>query len=125
MAKIDDESRGLVKEGIEVYKRIRGDIRESTPFWSLGASSFSDGWISGGRKCADGKSAYIAVWRRNDPTDTISLPVSFFKGRSVKAECIYPSFSESPFEWHRETGMLTVRLENSVSARLYKLTVTE
>ncbi len=125
LAKIDDESRGLVKEGIEVYKRIRGDIRESTPFWSLGTSSFSDGWISGGRKCADGKSAYIAVWRRNDPTDTISLPVSFFKGRAVKAECIYPSFSESPFEWHRETGMLTVRLENSVSARLYKLTVTE
>lgn len=36
MRLLDEMRFGLVKEGIEVYKRIRGDIAEGLPFWPLG-----------------------------------------------------------------------------------------
>lgn len=116
---LDEQSAGLVKEGIKVYKRIRRDICEAVPFWSIGTSSFSDGWVSLGLR-ADGKS-YLAVWRRNSDDDAIRLPISFLKGKNVSASCIYPEFNEEKFEWHKETGELSVRLSEQYTARLFML----
>lgn len=116
---IEPERKALVKEALDVYKKIRGDIKTALPFWSLGLSKFSDEWVSLGLKC-EGK-AYLAVWRRESAKDTCELPVDFLKGKDVKIECIYPSFSEDKFAFNKNTGAVTVRLEKQYTARLFKL----
>lgn len=115
---IEPERKALVKEALDVYKKIRGDIKTALPFWSLGLSKFSDEWVSLGLKC-EGK-AYLAVWRRESARDTCELPVDFLKGKDVKIECIYPSFSEDKFAFNKNTGAVTVRLEKQYTARLFK-----
>lgn len=116
---IEPERKALVKEALDVYKKIRGDIKTALPFWSLGLSKFSDEWVSLGLKC-EGK-AYLAVWRRESAKDTCELPVDFLEGKDVKIECIYPSFSEDKFAFNKNTGAVTVRLEKQYTARLFKL----
>ncbi len=123
LANLDEQSRALVKQGIDVYKQIRADIREALPFWSLGTSSFSDEWVSLGLK-NEGK-AYIAVWRRESKGDCVSLPIEFLKGKNVRVECIYPDFNEEKFSWNRNTSSLSVRLTKPFSARLFRLTFDE
>ncbi len=123
LANLDEQSKTLVKQGIDVYKQIRSDIREALPFWSLGTSSFSDEWVSLGLK-NEGK-AYIAVWRRESRGDCVSLPIEFLKGKNVKVECIYPDFNEEKFSWNRNTSSLSVRLTKPFSARLFRLTFNE
>ena len=117
LANIDDESRALVKQGIDVYKSIRQDIREALPFWSLGLSSFSDSWVSLGLKC--GRKNYLAVWRRESAGDTVSLPVAHLKGKAARVSCIYPDYNEEQFKWNPASGSLSVRLSKSYMARLF------
>lgn len=120
---IEPPLRELVKEAFGVYRKIRGDIKNALPFWSLGLSKFSDEWVSLGLKC-QGK-AYLAVWRRESKSDTCVLPVEFLKGREAKIECIYPSFNECRYEFNPAAGNVTVRFERPYTARLFRLTFDE
>lgn len=123
LANIDEQSGALVKEGIAVYKKIRRDIKTALPFWSLGTSSFSDEWVSLGLRCE--KCAYIAVWRRESAEDVAELPIKFLAGKNAEVSCIYPSFNEERFEWHKESGKLAVQLRNPCTARLFKITFAD
>lgn len=116
---IEPERKALVKEALDMYKKIRGDIKNALPFWSLGLSKFSDEWVSLGLKCEN--TAYLAVWRRESSDNTCQLPVNFLKGKDVKAECIYPSFSEDKFAFNKNTSAITARLEKQYTARLLRL----
>ena len=119
LAKIEPERRELVSEAIKVYKKIRGDIKNALPFWSLGLSKFSDSWVSLGLKCEN--YAYLAVWRRESGSDTCVLPIDFLKGKSAEIECIYPSFNQYAFEYHQNSGSVTVRFDKPYTARLFKI----
>lgn len=116
---IEPERKTLVKEALDVYKKIRGDIKNALPFWSLGLSKFSDEWVSLGLKCEN--TAYLAVWRRESSDNTCQLPVNFLKGKDVKVECIYPSFSEDKFAFNKNISAVTARLEKQYTARLLRL----
>lgn len=116
---IEPERKALVKEALDMYKKIRGDIKNALPFWSLGLSKFSDEWVSLGLKCEN--TAYLAVWRRESSDNTCQLPVNFLKGKDVKVECIYPSFSEDKFAFNKNTSAITARLEKQYTARLLRL----
>ena len=117
LANIEPESRELVKQGIEVYKSIRQDIREAVPFWSLGLSSFSDSWVSLGLR--NGKKNYLAVWRRESSEDTVELPIKHLCGKAARVSCIYPDYNEEQFRWNASTGTLAVKLSKSYMARLF------
>ena len=124
LAYINEESGALVSEAIKLYREIRKDIKNATPFWSLGMSHFDDDFVSLGLRCDNG-SAYLAVWRREGTEDTVTLPIGFLKGKNVKAECIYPSFNENAFSFNKAAGTLSVCLKDRLTARLYKLTPVE
>ncbi|MBQ1538324.1 MAG: alpha-galactosidase [Ruminococcus sp.] len=117
LANIEPESRELVKQGIEVYKSIRQDIREAVPFWSLGLSSFSDSWVSLGLR--NGRKNYLAVWRRESSEDTVKLPIKHLCGKAARVSCIYPDYNEEQFRWNASTGTLAVKLSKSYMARLF------
>ena len=118
LADLPDESKALVKEGISVYKKIRGDIRESVPFWSVGQSNFTDSWSSLGLRC--GKRSYVAVWHR-EGEDTCVLPISHLEGKPVRISCIYPSYNEFDYRYNSETGSLSVKFPEPYTARLFLL----
>ena len=116
---IEPERKALVKEALSVYRKIRADIKNAVPFWSLGTSHFSDSWVSLGLKTEN--KAYLAVWRRESAEDTCLLPIDFLKGREAKIECIYPSFNEERFAFNKENGSVSVQLRKPYTARLFRL----
>ncbi|MBQ6633637.1 MAG: alpha-galactosidase [Ruminococcus sp.] len=120
LANIDDERLALVRQGLDIYKRIRKDIREAVPFWPLGLSDFKDDWVCLGLKTKD--KAYLAVWRRAGD-DTCELPLEFLKGKDVKIKCLYPDFNKYPFEFSPSSGRLTVRFDRPCTARLYEIKI--
>lgn len=119
LVNIVPERKALVKEAIDVYKKMRKDIKKALPFWSLGTSAFSDEWVSLGLKTEN--TAYIAVWKRESSKDACVLPVEFLRGKNVEISCIYPSFNKESFAFNKEAGTVTVKLSENYSARLFKL----
>ncbi|PRX18166.1 alpha-galactosidase [Orenia metallireducens] len=119
LAEIDQERKALVKEGINYYKGIREDIKNSLPFWPLGLPSFDDQWISLGLKTA--KKTYVAVWRLNSQVNTCRLPIRHLKGMEVKVRMTYPLEVEGEGYWNQSSGILTVSLPQNNTARIFEL----
>ena len=118
LAYINEQSGELVKQAIKLYREIRKDIRSAVPFWPIGLSGFGDEFTSLGLRNDDG-SAYIAVWRREGDSGSVTLPVGYLSGRQARAECIYPSFADNRYEF--ADGALTADMA-PYTARLFKIT---
>lgn len=118
---LSSECYERVKEGIHLYKEIRGQIREGIPFWPLGFPVFGDEWISYGMQLKDRQEFYLAVWHIGEGKDAVSLPLKKIKGEKVQAECIYPSNKEVSFRWDSEEGIFEVVLPKYPTARLFHL----
>lgn len=121
LAEISPDRFSLVKEGIQCYKSIRGDINKGLPFWPIGQPGFSDEWISLGLNC--GKKIYIAVWRLAGKKDCCILPVNCLKDKEAKLNCIYPLKNDSAFEWNPATGCLSVIFPSENTARIFEFTL--
>lgn len=72
----------LLTEAIEVYKSIRGDVKNFVPFWPLGLNSYADKRHCTAYRC--GEKTYVILWQEEDAGD-ITLPLC-----AAKCECIYP-----------------------------------
>ena len=113
MAEISEEDFTLVKEALDYYKTIRGDIKRALPFWPLGTSHFADTWVSLGLKTAH--KAYITVWRRGAPDGRCTLPVDFLRGNEhVNVRCAYPANHNTKCAWNPEKGTLTCDLPRPI-----------
>lgn len=120
LAEIPEEDFTLVKEALDYYKTIRGDIKRALPFWPLGTSHFADTWVSLGLKTAH--KAYITVWRRGVPDGRCTLPVDFLRGNEhVNVRCAYPANHNTKCAWNPEKGTLTVDLPAPICARIFEL----
>ncbi|KAK5049850.1 hypothetical protein LTR84_003968 [Exophiala bonariae] len=118
--KLSDAQLDLVRQGMDVYKGIRHDIKDTTPFWPLGLPKWHDDWLSVGLKAPS--CSYVAVWRRGGDT-SCSLPISSVKkGSDVKVDFLYPLGFEIETSWDAEKGSLDVKLPSTVCARLLRLT---
>ena len=120
LAKLDDTRKELVKEGLDLYKKIRSDIKDFYPFWPLGLSSHTDEWVSLGMRGE--KKCYLAVWRREGTQESQVLPVAGLAGKEVNVRCIYPSYAKDAYAWNERTGTLSVEQKKEKTARLYELT---
>ena len=117
LARLETERKALVKEGIEVYKSIRGDIANGFPFYPLRLSKFSDNWSALGLRC-DGR-IYLAVWHREGSGNCVIPIKSDFN--DVKVSCIYPSYNEEKFAYNPNNRTLSLRLSRPNMARLFVL----
>ncbi len=117
LANLDPERKALVKEALDVYKTIRGDIASAVPFYPLGTSSFSDNWTVLGLRTDD--RIYLAVWRR-EGTQNCIIPVGDVFN-DAEARCIYPSFNVDKFAYDTIKGTLSVCFDNAYTARLFVL----
>ena len=117
--KISEEEKALVKEGLDCYKSIRGDINKALPFWPLGLSAFDDEWTALGLRTEE--KLYLSVWRRSGNTPCISIPIPQGKGKEAEVICRYPSFNTSTYEWNQVAGTLSVNFERENMARFYEI----
>ncbi|KAA8999699.1 alpha-galactosidase [Paenibacillus spiritus] len=121
LAELSPRRRALVKEALDVYKRIRSDIPEALPFWPLGLPDPASPWVSLG--LARGNKRYIALWRTAGDEPGTVLPLPALAGREADAECLYPRGAGCELAWDAAAGTLSAQLPPGVTARLIALTV--
>ncbi len=122
---IPPERLRYIKEAISTYKTYRREIPQMTPFWPTGQITLSDraNWHTLGLMHNSKPEALLAVWRLEGPDspDTFAIPVPQFEGKQAKAELIYPKDLPCRFGFDQASATLSVELEKSFSARLFKL----
>ncbi len=138
LAELSAERLDLVKEGIRIYKLIRGDIKNALPFWPLGLARNEHMWLCAGLKME--KKAYIAVWKRDmrgkydnrkpikseelrDNLIEIPLEGLHFTSHRYKVKILYPEPEQVPYAVVNE--VLEVHFSKPVMARLFEVTEEE
>lgn len=124
LAELSPRRRELVKEALDYYKTIRGDIREALPFWPLGLPSHGDEWVSLGLRRDD--RIYVAVWRVAGETAQVTLPLPVPPhGSSAEPaiRCAYPAApaAGTDWTWSAANSSLTVTLPAARTARLFEI----
>ena len=119
LAAMDARRHDLVRQALDYYRRIRGDIPRSLPFWPLGLPKFGDPWVSLGLQ-APGRT-YLAVWRLEGGTPTCVLPIRHLLNRRPTIRCAYPDGRAVQWAWDVEAGALGVMLDEPFRARLFEL----
>lgn len=115
--KLSDKQMTLIRSGMDVYKTIRGDIKDGIPFWPLDLPHWHSKWLALGLDTPSG--VLLAVWRRGGD-DHISLPIKkFAEQKDVKVELLYPAEFQADAKW--EGGALSLKLEATTTARLFRL----
>lgn len=121
VAELSPRRRALVKEALDYYKTIRGDIPQALPFWPLGLPKAQDDWVSFGLRHED--RAYVAVWHIDGDAADMALPIPQLAGAQVEARIAYPSEHDSSVRWDAASGQLLVTLPRARTARLIELKV--
>lgn len=116
VAGLPPERLRLVKESLNLHKRIRADIPASLPYWPLGLPTFASGWTSLALRCAD--KTYLAVWRLDSPDASVDLPLPFAGGA---ARCLYPPEPACAWQWDETHHALRVTLPQPYSARIFEI----
>ncbi|KXG46728.1 Aldolase-type TIM barrel [Penicillium griseofulvum] len=118
--KLSPDQLGLVVEGMDVYKRIRFDLKSAHPMWPLGLPRWHDDWLSLALATKD-NGIYLAIWRRGGATEK-DLPLRFPNGQyPTTAKVLYPSRFETDATWNETSGMLSLKLSDTTCARLFHL----
>lgn len=117
--KISREAFTRVKEGIACYKLIRQDIKTGLPRFPLGLIGFEAPWAAAALDC--GSYWYLSVWRKDGENATQEIPVNVPAGKSVRAECIYPTGLPLAYGYEEENHVLRVTLKEKFRARVFRL----
>ncbi len=116
---LSEESMALLREGIDVYKRIRQDVRVMTPFFPLGFNRVNNPQLAWGLR--DRGKAYLAVFAVG--TDTAEIPLKCLKGEAASARVIYPEAGDCSFRLEKD--LLKVKMPGKACARLFELSLQE
>jgi alpha-galactosidase len=118
--RMSERQLGLVRDAVDMYKSIRGDLARALPFWPLGLPGWTDAWLALGLRVPDGPS-YVSVWRRGGEAE-VSLPLGHLAGRDVGPEILHPSAgSGGSAVWDRDGHTLRVSLPRTPTALLIRL----
>ena len=112
--KLGDASMELMREGISLYKEIRGEVREGVPVFPRGFNDITDPVLAYGVK--KGNTVYLAVFMVREQEGRIPLDLG---GKVKEVSVIYPGAVGC--EFRMEKDMLWVRMPQKVAARLFKI----
>jgi alpha-galactosidase len=74
LLKLSDEAFAAVREGVAVYKTLRGEIARATPFYPIGLPDYNADWLCLGLKTE--KCTLLAVWHREGGAEALDIPLS-------------------------------------------------
>ena len=112
---LSEESMALLRQGIEVYKSIRGELKDMTPFFPLGFGRVGDRQLAYGLQSAE--KAYLSVFAIEG--DTVSIPLDCLNRPVTSARVVYPEPADCACTV--ADGVLTVKMPASLCARLIEL----
>jgi len=69
---LSDHQLGIIRDGVALYKKIRGDISTSLPFYPCGLPCYDQKLFCAGYR---GANTYLAVWRLDTDESTLTIPV--------------------------------------------------
>ena len=104
----------LMREGISLYKEIRGEIREGVPVFPRGFNDITDPVLAYGVK--KGSTVYLAVFMVREQEGRIPLDLG---GKVKEISVIYPKTVGC--EYRMEEDGLWVKMPQKVAARLFKI----
>ncbi|WNZ11609.1 alpha-galactosidase [Streptomyces sp. 11x1] len=119
--RMTERQLGLVRDALDAYKAIRGDLRTALPFWPLGLPGWSDDWVALGLRppVPDAGPVYVTVWRRGGDTARCFTPPGGGAG-DVRVEVLHPRATTATARWHG--AELRVSLPEAPSVVLLRLT---
>ncbi|MDT0572918.1 alpha-galactosidase [Streptomyces sp. DSM 3412] len=111
----------LVRDALDTYKSIRGDLRTALPCWPLGLPGWSDDWIALGLRqpVAGAGPVYVTVWRRGGDAERSFTPTGCGPG-DVRVEVLHPRATAAAARW--DGSQLRVSLPDAPSVVLLRLT---
>lgn len=83
--KMSDAALDKMREGVALYKELRGEIATALPFFPLGLPDDRSGWLCLGMKTK--KRTLLAVWRMDGAEAHISIPCGGRAGVLYASEC--------------------------------------
>ena len=123
----DDFNFDLVKEGVNLYKDIRGFIKNSYPVWPLGFISInnSDAWACIGNTNDNNDKMYLSVWRLESNEEFKKIPLDRFAGKDLEIKQVYPKAKDMQvnYSFNKREGSFVVNLPKRNSARLFEIIV--
>ena len=105
----------LFREGIALYKKIRGDLTGMVPFFPLGFGKVNNAQLAYG--VHNQEKAYLAVFAVH--TDTVEVPLEALKGKAAECKVIYPESRDC--EMMITDGNLVVNMLQAKCARLIEI----
>ena len=114
---MSDDSMAILKEGLDVYKEIRGELKRMTPYFPLGFGRVGDRTLAYGLQ-GRGK-AYLSVFCIHN--DAAEIPLDGLKGEIKGVKAIYPRAGDCEYELRG--GRLCVKMPGDVCARLFEITL--
>lgn len=101
----------LVGEALDVYRQIRGTIKNALPSWPLGLPHWYDEWVA--LALDHDREVLLAVWHRGEEADSIRIDMP-----AATAELLYPVSLTTDWKWDADALDLTLPPK---SARLFRL----
>ena len=112
----DNEQFKLVKEALDLHKKIRLDIPKSMPYYPLGMPKYENTWLCEAYKLPT--CIRLAVWRLNDDGNTFEIPLD----REIKnAKILYPSVCDGSISFKGQR--LTVTLNSPCTAAVIEVNI--
>ena len=116
LGNLEGNRLALVKEGIDVYKKIRGIIPIANPRWFSDVPHLDDPWFHFALETPE--EIYLAVWKTTSEEDyVIDLGQDFHS-----VEQIYPTSNPADIYTTVSDQKITFSFNGNNIARLYKLT---
>jgi alpha-galactosidase len=101
------EQQRLVRDGVDAFREIRGDLAAAVPVWPLGLPGWDDTWLVLGLHAGD--TTYLGLWRRPGAVAEVTADLDHLRGRQAGIDVLYPDRATVwDHRWTRETGSLTV-----------------
>ncbi|PMD16907.1 glycoside hydrolase family 36 protein [Hyaloscypha hepaticicola] len=117
---LDAENLSLVKQGMDLYKSIRSEIKTALPLWALGLPKWHDEWVVLGMAAESGN-IYLSVWRLGGHASA-TLPIANLAGKmDIDVDLLYPGGFSADVKWDAKSSSLVVELPSAPSARLFRL----
>lgn len=111
----------LVKEGVQVHKKLASFKKRALPIFPNGTAKFFDKSVVAG--LTDDKSIILNVWNTSDEANIVK--VNLLKYGVLDAKVLYPVKLTTKFSFEPKTGLLTVKFPKGHMARTFKLIIKE
>lgn len=125
---LDEKNYALVRDGVEVYKKIRPFISSAYAIYPTGMSTIGKReFITAGLLNEKRTKIYLAVWKVDAPNDEVMIDLSRYINGKANVKMIYPKEDKKcRFTYSDTVGRLTVRLSGErFMARLFEIAAEE